>query len=353
MGLRVPVWTSLDLTAMPPWLRTLWPSQRHAPFVLAGVNDDDCAVMQWDGHFLIVTTDYLNSSPIAMQLGIGDLGILGRLVVAANVADLLSTGASPRALLIGVTMPRGSSTNDFKSLMKGVKREADRVGIPVVGGDTKLGQAFAVLGVGVGSATDRRELLLKNRALPGDDVWVSGHLGSCSAAVIGLSRDGLSGSMRNWAIRVLTRPSLPLGKSRDLAARRVGHGGIDVSDGLGEDISRLCEASNVGVVVDAASIPVERHAVTIANACGIRPWALPFSSGGEFQFIATVGRADRELMESLGFCRIGRLAAGRRRRLRLPDGSCIRLPRAGHRDARNMSFRDEILSLAREVSNAH
>jgi len=194
---------------MPSWLSRLWPASKYSPFLLAGINDDDCAIIRWDDDLLVVTTDYLNSSPIAVQLGIADESILGRLVVAANVADLLSTGATPRALLVGLTMPRDSTVSEYKRLMKGVKREADTLSLPVVGGDSKLGKELAIFAVAVGSASDKRELFPKNSARPGDSLWVSGELGACSAAVLGLSSGNLSPTMHNWAIKALTRPSLP------------------------------------------------------------------------------------------------------------------------------------------------
>jgi thiamine-monophosphate kinase len=342
----------LDPDAMPSWLSRLWPASKYGPFLLAGINDDDCAIMRWDDDLLVVTTDYLNSSPIAVQLGIADESILGRLVVAANVADLLSTGATPRALLVGLTMPRNSTVSEYKRLMKGVKREADKLSLPVVGGDSKLGESLAVFAVAIGSASDRRELFPKNEAQPGDTVWVSGALGSCSAAVIGLCAGDISVTLQNWAKKVLTRPCLPLTQSQALAHSHCGHGGIDVSDGLGEDLHRLCEASGVGVAVDADNILIDSHAAAIAAAHALPPWALAFASGGDFQFIATASPRHASVMESHGFHKIGSIRSGRHRILRLPDRRESPLPRTGHRDCRNMSFHEEIVALAREASNA-
>ncbi|MBN1125504.1 MAG: thiamine-monophosphate kinase [Sedimentisphaerales bacterium] len=341
-----------DPDAMPAWLSSLWPSSRYGPFVIAGVNDDDCAVMKWDSQFVIITTDYLNSSPIAIELGVGGLDVLGRLVVAANLADLLSTGAIPRALLIGVTMHRGSTTEDFKQIMKGIKREADKYGVPVVGGDTKLGRALAVMGVAVGSVQNRQELFLKNAAKPGDTVWVSGPIGACSAAVLGLARGIIPPTQRHWAIRTLTRPSLPIVQSRKAAIAHVGHGGIDVSDGLGEDLYRLCHASGVGVIIDAQNIPVPPRAAAIAAVLDLPAWALAFASGGDFQFIMTTSARCKKFMKELDFHPIGCVVAGHRQLLRLPNGSKRPLPRTGHRDVRNMSFQEEIQCLAREAANA-
>ncbi len=225
----------LDPDNMPIWLSKIWPAKNYAPFVFAGVNDDDCAVMNWDESILVVTTDYLNSKPISVQLKIGNLRTLGRLVVAANLADLLGSGANPRSLMIGITMPRSSTTNDYKRLIKGVHYEANKWGIPVVGGDSKLGTSLAILGIAIGSASCHEELFLKNNAKAGDSVWVSGYIGSSSAAVLGLQDSNMTQAWQKWAVNVLTVPNLPFSKSYQLSKLRIGHGGTDISDGLGVD----------------------------------------------------------------------------------------------------------------------
>src|ERR1035438_1175277 len=135
----------LDPDEMPPWIAGLWPHGRRPTKVLAGVNDDDCAVVKWDGRYLIATTDFLNANPIALELGVGSMWDLGRLVVASNLSDLCGSGALPVALLIGVTLPHGTTVTEFKSFMRGVKFETDRHGVPVVGGDSKLGKGRALL----------------------------------------------------------------------------------------------------------------------------------------------------------------------------------------------------------------
>src|SRR5437867_728665 len=107
----------LDPDAMPPWLARRFATRFNTESILAGVNDDDCAVIDWGKKLVVVTTDYLNARPIALELGVGDLRTLGRLAVAANLADLCGTGAAPRALLVAVTMPRDAREQDFQQIM--------------------------------------------------------------------------------------------------------------------------------------------------------------------------------------------------------------------------------------------
>jgi len=81
-------------------------------------------------------------------------------------------------------------------------------------------------------------------------------------------------------------------------------------------------------------------------------WALAFASGGDFQFIASASPRHDRMMASFGFRRIGHINSKRQRLLRLSDGGEKPLPRTGHRDARNMTFCDEIATLAKEAAYA-
>src|SRR6185437_12425743 len=127
----------LDPDSMPAWLAALWPKKDRDPAIIAGIDDDDCAIVRLTNNLLVITVDYLNARPIAVQLGLADLSDLGRLVVAITMSDLCGSGAAPTALLTGITMERTATEQDFQLLMRGVRKEADRWGVPVVGGDTK------------------------------------------------------------------------------------------------------------------------------------------------------------------------------------------------------------------------
>lgn len=342
----------LDPDAMPPWIAGLLATGRADRRVVAGVNEDDCAVLDWPEGLLVVTTDFLNARPIALELKIGDLRTLGRLVVAANLSDLCGSGATPRALLIGVTMPRESSPRDFRRLMGGVRYEAARWGVPVVGGDTKLGNSLALLGVAVGSAASRKNLYLKNTARAGDLVWVSGPIGSCNAAVLGLKEGGYSKAWASWAKRALTAPNVPIGLSRAMADSRLGRGGIDISDGLGADLLRLCTASGVGAVVDVEGIPVEPPVLQVARRHRLPEWAYAFGVGGDFQFLVTTSPRSRREVEAFGFRCIGHITGDRSLKLRLRSGVTRTMPTSGHRDSRDLSFYEEINNILENFRDA-
>ncbi len=352
--MSAPTDATFDPDEVPSWLASLFSGGIEYRSVLAGVNQDDCAVLCTAGGLLVLSTDFFNARPLALEAGIGGLGDLGRLLVGANLSDLCGTGAAPTALLLGVQMPRESMLSDFEELIRGVSDEARRWQLPVVGGDTKLGSSLSLYAVAVGMAESMDELYLRMNAQPGDSLWVSGPLGGCCAAILGLKwrEFGPEDRWTKWAGDAILRPTLPLPKSRALSAKRIAHAGTDLSDGLGTDLAALCQASGVGVILDASSIPMARVACTVAEAMGVPDFLFAFPIGGDFQFIVTAPPDTDDDLAGLGFVRIGEITSHQTLRIRLADGRELELPTAGHRDARAGTFEEEVKHLLEALSQA-
>lgn len=343
---------AFDPDDMPLWLRDLWPSSDRERKVVAGIDDDDCAVLKIGQELVILTTDYLNANPIGVQLGLASPRDLGRLVVAANLSDLCGTGARPQAMLIAITMPRNSSVEEFQEIMLGVHDESVRWSVPVVGGDTKIGKARALLGVAIGSASSEDELFLRNRARPGDEIWLSGKVGSCSAATLGLSRSFGDDPWRRWARSAILEPDLPLRKSRILSGLRIAHGGADLSDGIGAALEAICRVSNVGVILDCQSLPLEAETVALATSLRVPAWAFALAGGGDFQFLVTIPQGEGATMRELGFHHCGIITQEQTRLLQFADRE-EEVELRGHRDARNLTFAEEILVLVEAFRKWH
>ena len=331
----------LDPDEMPAWLASFFGPAKIPTTIVAGINQDDCAIVDLKQRIVLLTLDFLNANPIALELGIGNLRDIGRLLVASNLSDLYGSGGRPFALLLGITLPHGSTKAEFNMLMKGVKFEASRHHVAVIGGDTKLGASRALVGVAIGAVRSRKHLFLKNGAKPGDVVWASGHLGSAAAAW-GFRRKDLGPRWKSWAKKILLEPTLPAELSRKVSLGCLGRGGTDVSDGLGADLSTMCEASKVGVIIDENKIPQTRQVRLAALLGGRSPSSFAFASGGDFQFLVTTGQTARKRMKAWGFHEIGQTTKTKRLFLRLNGGALLPLPTKGHRDFRGMTFVNEI-----------
>jgi thiamine-monophosphate kinase len=341
---------SIDPDGKVPWLSAEIGTPLRKPHdLIAGIGDDDCAVVDLAGaSLLVVTTDYANANPIMMTLAIGSYFELGRYLVNTSLADLCGSGAIPLGVLTSIMWDRSKPETDFEQLMQGAKAAATAGGAAIVGGDTKLSSRAAYCAMGIGTAATRSHLFLKSRARPGDGVWVSGNIGSCAAAVYGWELQESSEQWREWACGAVANPTLPLALAREASGLAMEASGTDLSDGLGSDLTSLCNTSRVGVEIAAAAIPVDPHVAALAAQLGVPPYAFAFTLGGDLQFVLCASERYSSHLDALGLVRIGTIHPDPTyRKLVGMKGALTELPRAGHRDVRAMTFRDEVGYLLR------
>lgn len=304
----------LDPDSMPNYLSHIFSSRKNDKRVIAGVNDDDCAVLPWGDSVMVASTDFVNANPIPIEFGIGDLLTVGRLAIAANLSDLLGTGATPKCILLSVMMPRESLTSDFQRIISGAKSEAEKWDVPISGGDTKLGKSLVVGATAIGEAASVDHLFLKYRARPGDNIWLSGPLGSCTAAVLGWENLGNDLAWKKWATEKLTIPNIPILKSQSLSKLGLCCSGTDISDGLGMDLAQLCETSDVGATIQVDSLPIIPQVEQAASTLRVPSWSLSFGIGGDFQFLVTAPPNVSQSLNRLIFHQIGSITSGNSRK---------------------------------------
>jgi thiamine-monophosphate kinase len=337
---------NLNPEAMPAWLGVFC-NDMNRKRVVAGIDEDDCAVIQLGNEQLVITSDFLNANPIVMEFGLGSYSILGELLVASNLSDLLGSGALPIAFMTSLTFRKQDATSsDFENFMNGVKKQLSKYDIPLVGGDTKLGNDNAFCGIAIGMRRKGTRLFLKNGAKPGDNIWVSGKIGSVGAAIDGLGKADMSEDWNKWAERKIVVPRLPYKKSRRLAKLGLINSGTDLSDGLGADLYSLCRSSAVGAVIESDRIPLSSKVKTLSLKRGVEPWKYAFTVGGDFQFLVT-SEVNVNLRE-YGFTKIGEIIKETSFSLAV-NGQSYELPTIGHSDFRVESFKSEVSILINNI----
>src|SRR5580692_9354024 len=149
-----------DPDEMPVGISSFW-NRKYYEGVIAGINDDDCAIIQVGSEQIVISVDYLNSNPISLELNIGTFKDIGKLLVAVNLSDLCGTGAKPIGFLTSIMLEANTANNSrFVQIMQGVKQELAKYKIPLVGGDTKLGKSTSLCGTALGVREKGTKLFL-------------------------------------------------------------------------------------------------------------------------------------------------------------------------------------------------
>jgi thiamine-monophosphate kinase len=233
------------------------------PEVLVGVGDD-AAVLRPTGGELVITTDVLVED-VHFRRGSTAARDLGYKAIVVNVSDIAAMGASPRAAVCALTLPKDTEASWVMELFGGMREACDEYALWLVGGDLSGGREMSIAITVTGEVAPGRAVL-RSGARVGDLVAVTGALGG-SAAGLRLTKMRKSPTDAERAlIRRHLRPPARVGEAGVLA----GHGAtamIDVSDGLALDLTRVCRASGVGARLALVDVPIDREA-SLEDALG-------------------------------------------------------------------------------------
>ena len=275
--------------------------------VIAGIGDDAALVAVPPDTELVVATDTLvagvhfpEGSPAAS---------IGHRALAVNLSDLAAMGARPAWALLALTIPRAEEAwlAEFAAGFAALAR-AHRVAL--VGGDTTRGPltvTVQLLGTVPPGAALRR---CGGRA--GDALFVSGTPGDAAA---GLALEERRLAAEPLALAYLRERFLRPTPRMALGERLRGHASacIDVSDGLLGDAGKLARASQTGVEISFAAVPVSEPLVRAVGEEQARTLAL--TGGDDYELLFAVHPEKVSAMladlppERWGYTRIGALRA--------------------------------------------
>ena len=246
---------------------------------------------------------------------------VGHKALAVNLSDLGSMGATPRWALVALGVPRGFSLADARRLGVGFGALARATATALVGGNVTAAPGLA-LTITVGGEVPAGRALLRSRARPGDEVWVSGTLGDARLGLALLERPRgpearrLRGTSRGVRASIdrLQRPTPRLALGRALVG--IASACIDLSDGLAQDAGHVAAASRVALHLDARALPASAAVAAAWPEARARVRAM--AAGGEdyeLLFTAPPSRAGAiaRLARRLGLplTRIGEVRRGR------------------------------------------
>ncbi len=302
---------------------------------LVGIGDD-CAVIPLRGtHDLLLTTDLLVED-IHFLRAETSLRELGRKSIAVNVSDIAACGGTPREAIVSVALPPGIDVAYCDELFGGMKEQAHRWRVNIIGGDTTRSKRALMISVAVTGFVAAGRAVLRSGAKAGDVVCVTGNLGDAAAGLDLLLHHPELKEEYAALLRALHDPTphvlegAVLGETDGVTAM------IDVSDGLAADLEHIGAASGLGARVDADKLPKSSELRDYAATVQADVQNLAAAGGDDYILLFTCsperyGSLANSLAEQCRrpVHRIGEMTSESGIEFVLPDGSRSELTRAG------------------------
>ena len=252
---------------------------------------DDCAVLELDkNNYQLFTCDMITEK---IDFTAKDNPFLiGRKALAVSISDIAACGGIPKYAVVSLGLPKDSNLKLTDSLCKGMLDLAKQYKINIVGGDLSKARDLTIY-VSMLGIVEKKNLVLRSGAKPGDIIFVTGELG---------------GSILGKHLRFVPR----LKEARFLVNNFKVNSMIDVSDGLASDLNHILEQSKVGAEIYEELIPFSKSAKSLNDA---------LNSGEDFELAFTLSRkeANKLLLKKLNVFRpIGEIT-GKKLGLRLID----------------------------------
>jgi thiamine-monophosphate kinase len=196
-------------------------------------------------------------------------------------------GGKPTYTFISLALRPDMDVEWVDSLYEGMQACAQEYGSAIAGGDTN--SVPGEIAISVTQLGEAETVAHRAGARAGDRLVVTGHLGDSRGGLELLLRFGREES-RLTAVHLTPTPRVAEARAA------VGTGAVrammDLSDGLGADLPKLCKASGVGALVYADELPISDDLRAAAERLGTDPVELAAGGGEDFELLMAVGPED-------------------------------------------------------------
>lgn len=220
-------------------------------------------------------------------------GNIGELAVYGTVNDLAMCGARPRYLSAGFILEEGLPMETLWQIAQSMQRAAEKAGVQLVTGDTKVvdkgkGDGVFINTAGIGIIEYDRPIAPAS-VKPGDRVLLSGDIGRHGVAIMAV-REGLAFETTiesdcaavSGLVMALLEAGIEIHCLRDLTR-----------GGLASAIVEIAETSGCSIQLEERNIPVREAVRGACEMLGLDP--LYVANEGRFLAIVAPADADRAL----------------------------------------------------------
>ncbi|HNZ42847.1 MAG TPA: hydrogenase expression/formation protein HypE [Bacteroidales bacterium] len=256
--------------------------------VLAGQSDS--ALLQIDARNIAFTTDSYVVDPIFFNGG-----NIGKLAVCGTVNDLAVSGAVPKYISAGFIIEEGLAFDDLKSIVASMADEAQKAGVIIVTGDTKVvnkGQCDKVFinTSGIGLLDEKHQHISSGNTIkPGDKILINGSIADHGMTIMAARNfENFNTDIHsdcaplNHMIHAVLNAGCSVKFMRD-ATR----------GGIATVLCELAEHNNLGIEINESAVLIKENVRGICELLGFDPFYV--ANEGKVLMVVDCRDADKAL----------------------------------------------------------
>ncbi|MCA0132285.1 hydrogenase expression/formation protein HypE [Winogradskyella alexanderae] len=216
---------------------------------------------------IAISTDSFVVSPIFFKGG-----NIGELAVNGTVNDVAMCGAIPKYLSLAFIVEEGLKADAFSEIVETIKATADRCGVVVITGDTKVvergkGDKIFINTTGFGAVHPEAEISAK-RITIGDKIIVSGNIAQHGMAIMS-QREGLK--FESDIESDTTNLNFLIEDLLNSFGAKIKLFRDPTRGGLASTLSEIATDTNIGILIEEDKIPLERQVAAACEILGLDP----------------------------------------------------------------------------------
>ncbi|HVB68620.1 MAG TPA: thiamine-phosphate kinase [Acetobacteraceae bacterium] len=241
-----------------------------------GLADDAALLVPPPGRAIVLTVD-------AMVAGVHFLpddppDLVARKLLRVNLSDLAAKGAVPLGYLLTLAAPRTTPEAWFAGFAAGLAQDQAAFGLALLGGDTTSTPGPVTLSLTALGHVAPDGMIRRAGAQAGDGVFVTGTIGDGALGLL-----AAQGRIADPSGHLRDRYRLPQPRI-GLLRPGLAAAGMDVSDGLVQDLGHLCRAAGLAATIEAALVPLS----PAARAAGPNWLPTCLTGGDDYELLLAV-----------------------------------------------------------------